>query len=176
MSFVAPTANRHKRSGGGPIVKVCILASSSSGNCTLIATARTRILVDAGLSKKEILAKLAAIGEDAEKLDAILITHEHSDHVCGLVSLAKHCNCPIFITRLTAGSIPWNDHTPRLDCFQAGSKFPLGDIEVQSFGIPHDAIDPVGFTFVAQGVKVGLVTISGTFRSRSNFICAAPTF
>ena len=127
----------------------------------MIATERTRILVDVGLSKREILAKLAAIGEDAEKLDAILITHEHSDHVCGLVALAKHCNCPILITRLTAGSIPWNDHTPRLDCFQAGSKFPLGDIEVQSFTTPHDAIDPVGFTFMAQGVKVGLVTDLG---------------
>ena len=117
--------------------------------------------MDAGLSKKEILAKLAAIGEDAEKLDAILITHEHSDHVCGLVSLARHYNCPIFITRLTAGSIPWNDYTPRLDCFQAGSQFPLGDIEVQSFTTPHDAIDPVGFTFVAHGVKAGLVTDLG---------------
>lgn len=144
-----------------PIVKICILASSSSGNCTLIATGRTRILVDAGLSKKDILSKLAVIGEDAEKLDAILITHEHTDHVCGLVALARHYNCPIFITRLTAGSIPWNDYTPRLDCFQAGSQFPVGDIEVQSFTTPHDAIDPVGFTFVAHGIKVGLVTDLG---------------
>ena len=127
----------------------------------MIATERTRILVDAGLSKKEVVAKLAAIGEDAGKLDAILISHEHSDHVCGLISLARHCDCPIYITRLTADTLPWNDYTPRLDCFQAGSSFPIGDIEVQSFTTPHDAIDPVAFTFVSHGVKVGVVTDLG---------------
>ncbi len=127
----------------------------------MIATERTRILVDAGLSKKEVVAKLAAIGEDAGKLDAILISHEHSDHVCGLISLARHCNCPIYITRLTADTLPWNDYTPRLDCFQAGTSFPIGDIEVQSFTTPHDAIDPVAFTFVSHGVKVGVVTDLG---------------
>jgi phosphoribosyl 1,2-cyclic phosphodiesterase len=145
------------------IVKVCILASSSSGNCTFIATERTRLLVDAGLSRKEIQARLAAIGEDVEKLDAVLITHEHSDHVCGVVSVTrnKKRNTPVFITRLTAGSIPWNDYTPSLDCFQAGTRFVVGDIDVQSFTTPHDAIDPVGFTFEAEGVKVGVVTDLG---------------
>lgn len=117
--------------------------------------------MDAGLSRKEVVARLASIGEDAEKLDAILITHEHSDHVCGLVSLAKHCGCPIFITRMTAGCLAWSDYTPRLDCFQAGAAFPVGDIEVQSFTTPHDAIDPVGFTFQANGVKIGVVTDLG---------------
>lgn len=107
------------------------------------------------------MARLASIGEDGEKLDAILITHEHSDHVCGLVSLARFCACPIFITRLTADSLAWNDYTPRLDCFQAGASFVVGDIDVQSFTTPHDAIDPVAFTFQAGGVKVGVVTDLG---------------
>jgi phosphoribosyl 1,2-cyclic phosphodiesterase len=114
-----------------------------------------------GLSRKEIQSRLAAIGEDIEKLDAVLITHEHSDHVCGLVSVARKQNTPVFITRLTAGSIPWNDFTPALDCFQAGACFVVGDIDVRSFTTPHDAIDPVGFTFQAQGVRVGLVTDLG---------------
>ena len=144
------------------MVKVCILASSSSGNSMFVATDRTRLLVDAGLSRKETAARLAAIGEDIGALDAILITHEHSDHVCGLVSIArKNASTPIFITRLTANSIPWGDYTPTLDCFQAGTRFTVGDIDVQSFTTPHDAIDPVGFTLQAHGVKVGIVTDLG---------------
>jgi phosphoribosyl 1,2-cyclic phosphodiesterase len=138
-----------------------VLASSSSGNSTFIRTDRTCILVDAGLSKRDILSRLAAIGEAPENLDAILITHEHSDHVSGLVTLAKQLNVPIFITRLTADAIPWEEYAPNLDCFQAGTTFSVGDIEVDSFTIPHDAIDPVGFCFRAQGIKVGLVTDLG---------------
>jgi phosphoribosyl 1,2-cyclic phosphodiesterase len=117
--------------------------------------------VDAGLSKRDVLARLAAIGEDAEELDAILITHEHSDHVSGLVALARLLNVPIFITRLTAPAIPWGEYTPRLDCFQAGTTFCVGDIEVDSFSVPHDANDPVGFCFRSHGVKVALVTDLG---------------
>lgn len=113
------------------------------------------------MSKRDILARLASINEDPEKLDAILITHEHSDHVSGLVALARQLNVPIFITRLTANSIPWGDLTPRLDCFQAGTTFCAGDIEIDSFTIPHDAIDPVGFCFRAQGIKASVVTDLG---------------
>jgi phosphoribosyl 1,2-cyclic phosphodiesterase len=101
------------------------------------------------------------IGEDPEKLDAILITHEHSDHVSGLVALARLLGVPIFMTRLTAPAIPWGEFAPRLDCFQAGTTFTVGDIEVDSFTIPHDAIDPVGFCFRAEGIKVGVVTDLG---------------
>jgi phosphoribosyl 1,2-cyclic phosphodiesterase len=126
-----------------------------------IRTERTRILVDAGLSKRDTVARLAAIGEQAEHLDAILVTHEHSDHVSGLVALAKQLNVPIYITRLTAPAIPWGEYTPKLDCFQAGTTFTVGDIDVDSFTIPHDAIDPVGFCFRAQGIKIGVVTDLG---------------
>lgn len=117
--------------------------------------------MDAGLSRKEISARLAAIGEDVEALDAILVTHEHSDHVCGLVSIARKCKAPIFMTRMTADSIAWNEFVPKLDCFQAGTRFSVGDFDVQSFTTPHDAVDPVGFTLAAQGVKIGVVTDLG---------------
>jgi len=146
---------------GGVIVQVCVLASSSSGNSTFIRTDRTRILVDAGLSKRDVVARLAVIGETAENLDAILVTHEHSDHVSGLVSLAKQLDIPIYITRLTAPAIPWGEYTPKLDCFQAGTTFQIGDIDVDSFTVPHDAIDPVGFCFRSQGIKIGVVTDLG---------------
>lgn len=138
-----------------------MLASSSSGNSTFIRTERTRILVDAGLSKRDIVARLAAIGEPAGGLDAILVTHEHSDHVSGLVSLAKEFNIPIFATRLTADTIPWGDFIPKLESFGAGTSFCVGDIDVSSFTVPHDAIDPVSFCFRSQGVKVAVVTDLG---------------
>jgi len=143
------------------LVKLCVLASSSSGNCTFIGTERTRILVDAGLSRKETFERLAQVGEDPEGLDAIVITHEHSDHVCGLVSIAKKLKIPIFLSRLTAPAIAWGEFEPEVEHFQAGSRFTIGDIEVDSFTIPHDAADPVGFTFRASGVKIGIVTDLG---------------
>ena len=117
--------------------------------------------MDAGLSKRDLLARLAAIGEQPERLDAILVTHEHSDHVSGLVAMARQMEAPICITRLTAPAIPWGEYTPKLDCFQAGTSFPVGDIDVDSFTIPHDAIDPVGFCFRTQGIKIALVTDLG---------------
>src|ERR1039457_1260052 len=146
------------------IVKFCALASGSSGNAALLATENTRILLDAGLSMRELSKRLASIGERIEDVDAILITHEHSDHVAGLPVLARNRNlhAEIFITRLTAPAIDWGEHPPsRLEMFQAGAAFRIGDIDVQSFGIPHDALDPVGFRFEAQGVRIGVVTDLG---------------
>lgn len=144
-----------------PIVKICVLASSSAGNSTFIGTASTRILIDAGLCRRETENRLAAIGESPERLDAILITHEHSDHVSGLPVLLKRYNIPIFLTRLTAPTIGWGGAQPRVETFQAGTGFTIGDIAIASFTIPHDAIDPVGFTFCVQGRKVGHVTDLG---------------
>ena len=148
----------------GSIVKFCVLASGSSGNAALLATENTRILVDAGLSMRELRKRLAAIGEDLSRIDAILITHEHSDHVSGLPVLARNqdVRATIYLTRLTAPAIDWGEvPPPRLEPFQAGVGFQIGDIEVQSFGIPHDAIDPVGFAFEAQGVRIGVATDLG---------------
>jgi phosphoribosyl 1,2-cyclic phosphodiesterase len=140
-----------------------VLASGSSGNAALLATAHTRILLDAGLSMKELGRRLALIGEDFDRLDAILITHEHSDHVSGLPVLArsKKVRAPIYLTRLTAPAIDWGECEPRLEPFQAGASFSIGDIEVNSFSVPHDALDPVGFCFEAHGVRIGVVTDLG---------------
>jgi phosphoribosyl 1,2-cyclic phosphodiesterase len=151
-------------SGRRTIVKFCVLASGSSGNAALLATENTRILVDAGLSMRELRKRLASVGESLDSIDAILITHEHSDHVAGLPVLArcKDVRAVIYMTRLTAPVIDWGDRPPaRLEPFQAGASFQIGDIEVQSFGIPHDAIDPVGYCFEAQGIRVGIATDLG---------------
>jgi phosphoribosyl 1,2-cyclic phosphodiesterase len=140
-----------------------VLASGSSGNAALLATDSTRILLDAGLSMREIGKRLAAIGENVARIDAILITHEHSDHVAGLPVLArnKDVRATIYMTRLAAPAIDWGETQPRLETFQAGAGFQIGDVEVESFSIPHDAIDPVGFRFEAQGVRIGVATDLG---------------
>jgi phosphoribosyl 1,2-cyclic phosphodiesterase len=146
------------------ILKFCALASGSSGNAALLATDRTRILVDAGLSMLQIRKRLAAIGESLESIDAILVTHEHSDHVSGLPVLARNrdLDCAFHLTHLTEPAIDWGEVRPqRVECFQAGSAFRIGDIEVQSFSIPHDARDPVGFCFESQGIRIGIATDLG---------------
>jgi phosphoribosyl 1,2-cyclic phosphodiesterase len=145
------------------IVKFCVLASGSSGNAALLATESTRILVDAGLSMRELGRRMLAAGENLEDLDAILLTHEHSDHISGVPVLARRMKkpTPFFMTRLTGPAIDWEHSVPVLEPFQAGANFRIGDIEVQSFSVPHDAIDPVGFCFQAQGVRIGVATDLG---------------
>ena len=117
---------------------------------------------------KDTCERLESIGEDPARLDAILITHEHSDHIAGLARIVaglekkyKRRNIPVYITHLTAPAIDWNGASPKLELFQAGASLTVGDIEVDSFTIPHDARDPVGFCFRAQGIKFGLATDLG---------------
>jgi phosphoribosyl 1,2-cyclic phosphodiesterase len=150
-------------------VSVSVLASGSRGNCALVSSTKTRILVDAGLSGRETFKRLRSIGEHVEDISAILITHEHSDHVAGLQRLAAKLNVPVFLTAPTRhawsravrdqkGAIP---ELPKAEQFSAGRGFCVGDIEVMPFTIPHDAADPVGFTFRAEGVKIGFATDLG---------------
>lgn len=150
-------------------VSVSVLASGSRGNCAVVASSTTRILVDAGLSCRETVKRVRAVGERADQISAILITHEHSDHVGGLQRLAAKLKVPVFMTAPTYHA--WNRNlrdeegkTPELakvEHFAAGRSFQIGDIAITPFTIPHDAADPVGFTFRAEGVKVGFATDLG---------------
>lgn len=150
-------------------VSVSIVASGSRGNSTVIATGKTRILLDAGISARETFKRIRALGEDPRLLSAILITHEHTDHVYGLRLLAKKLNVPVFMTGDThqawARAVRDQDgerpKIERLEFFRSGHSFQIGDIAVTPFTIPHDAADPVGFTFRAEGVKIGVVTDLG---------------
>lgn len=150
-------------------VSLSLLASGSRANCALVASSTTRILIDAGLSCRETFKRLRALGERPEQLSAILITHEHSDHVAGLQRLAAKLNVPVFLTEPThrewgravrdeEGKVP---ELPKVERFASGSGFHVGDIEIRPFTIPHDAADPVGFTFRAEGVKIGFATDLG---------------
>lgn len=155
--------------GRSVTVTVCLLASSSAGNAAFLSTGRTRLLIDAGLSRRELQRRLQAIGEDVDALDAVLVTHEHCDHVSGLPALSRKSArpLPMYMTAGCAESMVWGDApsgrewTPAIEIFQAGTAFTVGDCEVSSFTIPHDATDPVGFTVRAQGVKIALATDLG---------------
>ena len=188
-----------------------VLASGSKGNSTVVSSSRTRLLVDAGLSCREIFKRMKAAGEEIENLDAILITHEHQDHVQGLAVTARKLGIPVYFTesthrawkqwmtprkRLTyadwleqqkaavaAGKEPLNAGTeaqeaaeedlaeakvekdpcalPGVEYFSAGTGFEIGDIAITPYTVPHDAVDPVGFVFGVEGVKVGIATDLG---------------
>ena len=210
------------------MVRFTVLASGSKGNSTVVSGGRTRILVDAGLSCRELFRRMRAAGEDPETLDAIIITHEHSDHINGLSVTARKLGIPVYFTEGThrawmrwlsprrqmtytqwleqcrkqaaerqaegdaaqceadpdeadlagetiavetvvpeaareAPAAPAKDPTwlPRVEYFQAGQPFEIGDIAVSPFTIPHDAADPVGFVFRAEGIRMALATDLG---------------
>lgn len=223
-------------------MRMTVLASGSKGNSTVIASGRTRVLVDAGLSCRELLRRMEIAGEDPARLDAILVTHEHVDHVAGLAVLARRLGVPVYFTEQThrawvrmltpkttmtyakwldtlaaekarkLAAVPVYGHDqpqneeaaedggaldsvcanrsddrdaaempvdPEADCepagktkadpaslpaveyFQAGRQFSIGDLEISPFTIPHDAADPCGFVFEADGIRMALATDLG---------------
>jgi phosphoribosyl 1,2-cyclic phosphodiesterase len=211
------------------MVRFTILASGSKGNCTVITGGKTRILVDAGLSCRELFRRMGLANEDPATLDAIIITHEHSDHVSGLGVTARKLGIPVYFTEgthrawvrwlsprkqmtysqwleqcrqqaaarmaeadaaaaeecdpcdsddmeLSAEPVsnevpqpvaqqtaPPKDPTslPSVQFFEAGKPLQIGDISVSPFTIPHDAADPVGFVFQAEGVRMAVATDLG---------------
>ena len=200
------------------MVRFTVLASGSRGNATVVSGGRTRILVDCGLSCRELFRRMKMVDEEPETLDAILITHEHSDHVGGVAVTARKLNIPVYFTEGThrawmrwlsprrqmtyaqwleqirkqaaerqaeavsdegeadendlvesaeptesAEQAPAKDPTwlPAVEYFAAGEAFEIGDIRISPFTTPHDAADPVGFVFGAEGVRIGFVTDLG---------------
>lgn len=156
--------------------RISILSSGSSGNATLLETGRTTLLIDAGLGRKEMLRRFEALGRARpERVDGILITHEHSDHSSGVCQMQREWDCPAYLTEPTHREIlnmladsngdkpesPRKKKLERVEYIRAGEHFQIGDIEINPFTIPHDAADPVGYAFRANGVKVAIVTDLG---------------
>jgi phosphoribosyl 1,2-cyclic phosphodiesterase len=143
-------------------VRLTILGSGSGGNCAYVETAETRLLVDAGFSLRQIRQRLAAIGRAPENLSGILITHEHSDHVQGLAALGEKLRIPVYCNRLTKEAVEFQLQK-KLDCrlFATGATFEVGDLAVESFSIPHDAQDPVGFLVQTAAGNIGFLTDLG---------------
>ena len=174
-----------------------VLASGSKGNSTLVSSSRTRILLDAGLSCRELMKRMQMANEDPAAIDALLITHEHQDHVQGVAVLARKLGVPVYFTQATHRAwmrwmMPQKRLTyaawlalrqqppgveevekasvekaedpcslPGVEYYSAGSGFSIGDIVVTPFTIPHDAADPVGFVFEADGVRMAIATDLG---------------
>ena len=214
------------------MVRFTVLASGSRGNSTVISGGRTRILVDAGLSCRELFRRMRLAGEEPETLDAIVVTHEHQDHINGLAVTARRLGIPVYFTEGThrawmrwltprrqmtyaqwleqcrrqaaerqaepeatggcepddpdadpqpeaagAASSPNSEAAPGaekppaakddptwlpvVEYFEAGRPFEIGDLQLSPFTIPHDAADPVGFVFRAEGVRLGFATDLG---------------
>ncbi|NQU09533.1 MBL fold metallo-hydrolase [bacterium] len=153
-------------------VRITVLGSGSAGNCTLLETDDCRLLLDAGLSARQVRQRLGAVGGALAGIDAILLTHEHADHCGALAVLSRERPIPVYANRLTAeavlddakysGSgrgrarISWR-------LFETGARFNIGDLAIESFGVPHDAVDPVNFVVrqPATGLAIGFLTDLG---------------
>lgn len=158
-------------------MKFTVLGSGSTGNSVVICTGKTKVLVDVGLSAKETLRRLALVGVDYAELDAILITHEHSDHAGGLRVLLNTVNCPVFISGETKHAYlrekankTNNEPQKRSDAvknrvveIESSKDFRIGDIDFEPFSVPHDAADNFGFIARSAGVKVATVLDFGCF-------------
>ena len=163
-------------------VHFTILGSGSAGNCAYVETAEVRILVDAGFSPLQIRKRLGTLGRTPENLSAILITHEHADHISGLLGLADKYHIPVYCNRGTQDGVIWAlkarwtgkkaaaeglDTTEALKkklnwrLFNTGASFEIADVSIDTFSIPHDAQDPVGFVVRTTAGNFGFATDLG---------------
>ncbi len=148
--------------GTGRRLSVCVLASGSRGNATYISDGRTAILIDAGLSGVEIQRRMACKGLDSNNLDAILVSHEHADHIHGVGVLSRRFGLTVYIndgTRQASGKALGK--LPEVVPFSCGHAFAIGSLDIHPFSISHDAEDPAGFTISGNGAKVGVATDLG---------------
>jgi phosphoribosyl 1,2-cyclic phosphodiesterase len=158
-------------------MRFTVLGSGSTGNAAIMSSGATNVLIDAGMSCREICNRLAAVGISHERLDGILITHEHSDHIAGLRVLVGAVKCPIYISSLTEAAL----YDPRyigrngasetekrraalagrVQYIESSCEFRIGDIDFEPFSVPHDAVDNFGFIARRNGVKVATLTDFG---------------
>lgn len=148
-------------------LRLCVLASGSSGNCTWVASDTTSLLLDAGLSARQTASRLNSVGGDIEAVQAICVSHEHQDHTAGLRVLHRRFGIPLYAN---AGTVDALSRLPQLadlpwQLFSTGHAFVVGDLCVEPFSVPHDALDPVGFVVSCGPLRVGVVTDMGMVTS-----------
>lgn len=142
----------------------CSLYSGSNGNSLFVQSENTNILVDAGESGKKIINALSSINVSIESLDAIVVTHEHIDHVKSIGTLSQKYNIPVYATKQTWSAMPLQ--SSKIDSklqrtFSSSTSFYINDLELHPFSIPHDAIDPCGFTILKDNKQISIATDLG---------------
>jgi phosphoribosyl 1,2-cyclic phosphodiesterase len=141
---------------------VCVLGSGSRGNAVYISDGVTAILVDAGFSAREIDRRLRSRGIDPAGLNAMLLTHEHTDHVKGVERLVRRHRLPVYLTAGTCRAVdPGHVHPGLMVPFACGREFRIGTLVVRPFCISHDAGEPAGFAITAGGIRIGIATDLG---------------
>ncbi len=141
----------------------CSFSSGSSGNCYLVKTETTAVLVDAGISCSKITDGLLRTGTDPGQLKAILVTHEHTDHINGVkTALKKYKHISAYGTKATFSGMKYEPGDDRKRVFTAGDSFTIGDLEIESFAVSHDAADPVGYSIRHEGKQVSILTDTGS--------------
>jgi phosphoribosyl 1,2-cyclic phosphodiesterase len=140
------------------VMRFSVLSSGSKANATYIEGASTHILIDCGLSMRRIEERLGTIGVDAAALEAILITHEHSDHILGVERLSKRHRLPVYCNKATSHFLKG---AYALEIFETGSQFSVGEFEIAPVSIVHDAADPVAFIVKGQGISFAQATDTG---------------
>lgn len=149
-------------------MRICSIASGSSGNCVYVGDDDTHILIDAGISGKRVKAGLDAIGVDIKRIQALLITHEHSDHISGVGVLSRKYKIPIYSKEKTLKSLLKSRSVGVIDPelfhhIEADQGFMLGKIQVMPFASSHDAVDPLCYTFITEEKKIGFATDLGSY-------------
>jgi phosphoribosyl 1,2-cyclic phosphodiesterase len=142
-------------------MRICLLASGSKGNSLLIESGQTRLLIDAGLSARELRKRLELVGVEASSLTALLITHEHTDHVRGLGPLVRQLDLPVYLQTDLARTLADVGKPECVHEFASGEEFTLNDLTIRPFAITHDSLAPVGFTLSGEQGKVGVATDLG---------------
>lgn len=140
------------------------------------------MLFDAGISRRELYRRLAECAIDPQEIAAVVVSHEHSDHICGLVSFLKHqqsqrgAALPVYLNPRTHAALDWKEFAPAAELVEVGQRFSVADLEINSFTIPHDAIDPMGFLVRAEGQRLGLLTDLGYVPDSVRFHLAGANF
>ncbi len=146
------------------MLNFCSLYSGSSGNCLLVKTEKTKILIDCGTSLKKITTALKDLNTDISEIDAILVTHEHSDHVQSLGNASQKYNIPVYTNFETLEAMPKQKEKISLEnqkLFNIGKEFSIGDLGIKPFSIPHDAANPCGFNIYNNKSKLTIATDLG---------------
>lgn len=148
-------------------MRFSVLGSGSGGNATVVQAGGLTLLIDAGLSAKQLVTRMRLVGIDPAALDGVFLTHEHGDHIRGLKIFLKQFNIPVFTTPATARVVKEQGiEGATWKYFEAGQRFALKNVEIDTFAIQHDAVDPVGFVVHQGPGRLGLVSDAG-FVTRS---------